>query len=105
MNAVAVGLMLLASLSTAAAQLCFKGGLGGARPWVGVVAGVGCYAISLGLMVAAYRLDDLTRLTPLLSLAVVWTALLAGRVLDERMDARRWLGVLLIVLGSVVVTA
>jgi len=104
MTLAAVAMMLAASLSTAVAQLAFKRAT---PPRTGrmVALGVVLYAMSVLLVIAAYRFGELTHLGPLLSLSVVWTVLLAVRFLGEEMWPRRWLGVMLIVAGSIAVTA
>lgn len=68
-----------------------------------ILVGLGLYVAPTLLWIWLLRRMELTVLQPALSLTYVATALLAFFVLNEPVGAQRWLGILLIVAGVVLV--
>ena len=72
--------------------------LGAWRFWAGAVLIGVLLLVSLDL----YGSEELSKVVPLYSLSYVLVALIGQVFLDERVSLRRWLGILLIVAGVVV---
>ena len=93
-------LMFLATVMNAVAQFCYKIGaddfLRSPAVWVGIV----IYIFAFPITLRTYKLCALSKAFPLLSLTLVWSAILAVLYLGETITRVRLLGALLIVLGS-----
>ena len=68
------------------------------RNWK-LIVGYVVFLISIIIFVLALREGELSIMYPLLALSYVWTALLSMRYLGEKMNAGKWLGIALIILG------
>lgn len=68
-----------------------------------LVIGILIYALSFVIYTIALQGADLSVLYPLVSLSYVWVSLLSIRFLHERMNSIKWVGVVLIVSGAVLV--
>ncbi len=114
-------LVLLGVLLNAGAQLLLKAGvrpLGSLSPsWATLVptllqvlaqwpilAGLGCYVVSVGVWIVALSRTEVSLAYPMLSLGYVVNALAAWWLFGEALNPARWAGMLLI-LGGVLVMA
>jgi drug/metabolite transporter (DMT)-like permease len=67
--------------------------------------GVLFYGVSIPFYLTALRLLPLSVAYPMTSLTYVWSALLAARYLRERVTPARWMGIAMIIVGIVLVSA
>ena len=102
----AVGLVFLASIVAALGPIFLKRGSKKFRLNIrallknySLIAGVALYGISTVLFVPALKGGDLSVLYPLVSLTYVWVSFLSIRMLNEKMNALKWIGILLIIIG------
>jgi uncharacterized membrane protein len=58
------------------------------------------YFLSMVVFVFSLKFGPLSVLSPIASLTYIWTSLFAVKFFNERMNLFKWLGVLMIVLGS-----
>ncbi|GAB6101970.1 membrane protein [Thermococcus atlanticus] len=68
-----------------------------------ITAGLMLYAISSVLWIIGLSMLDVSLMYPLLSLAYFVTTVLAFFILNEHIRTSRWIGVLLILVGSILV--
>ena len=68
-----------------------------------IIIGLILYGVSSVLWLVGLSMLDVSLMYPLLSLAYVVTTVLAFMVLNEPVRTTRWIGVLLIILGSILV--
>lgn len=116
MNAVSLGLVLLATVLGAAAQLLLKAGTNAvghfefhwqnalpitaklaAQP--ALVAGIGCYGISLIIWIMALSRVPVSVAYPMVSLGYLINAIAAWAWFDESLGMQKLLGIGFIVLG------
>ncbi len=71
----------------------------------GVIAGLGLDVFSASMNIVALHFGELSVLYPVNSLTYIWSCVFASAFLKEKMTKLRWLGVLLIVIGVVLITA
>lgn len=94
------GVMPLGSLSLDPSHLCAT-----LRRVVGqwpILAGLGCYVVSVGVWVVGLSRVDVSVAYPMLSLGYVVTALAAAALFGEALGAGRWMGMALILAGVAV---
>jgi uncharacterized membrane protein len=65
-----------------------------------IILGVALEAVFFGILLFLLSSNDVSFIWPLTSLGIIFTALAAKFLLDEKVSAVRWAGVLLIALGS-----
>ncbi|WP_456450317.1 EamA family transporter [Palaeococcus sp. (in: euryarchaeotes)] len=68
-----------------------------------IIIGLVLYGVSSVLWLIGLSMLDVSLMYPLLSLAYVVTTVLAFMILNEPVRTTRWIGVLLIILGSILV--
>ena len=68
-----------------------------------IIGGLSCYVVSVMLWIVALSRVEVSVAYPLVSIGYVVTALLAWWLLGENLNAQRWLGIAVIVLGVVLV--
>ncbi|MEM4282402.1 MAG: EamA family transporter [Candidatus Woesearchaeota archaeon] len=68
-----------------------------------MIGGIAIYALSTMLYIPALKGGELSVLYPLVSLGYIWTTLLAIPLLHERMNFLKWLGIGLIVSGTMLI--
>lgn len=115
MTWVAFSFLLTGVLLNAGAQLLLKAGtnalgvIGLAGDWSGqlgrvalephIVAGLGCYVVSVAVWIVGLSRVPVSIAYPLLSLGYVVNAVAAHYLLGEDVTVSRWLGIGLIILG------
>jgi len=67
--------------------------------WAGMV----CMAFSTVLFIQGLRGGDLSVLYPLVSTIYIYVALLSVKFLGEKLSARKWAGMALIILGVILI--
>ncbi len=67
-------------------------------------AGMVLFFISAIVYIYGLSLERLSLIYPLTSLTYLWVAFLSARFLGEKMSPRKWLGILLIVIGIFMIT-
>jgi drug/metabolite transporter (DMT)-like permease len=114
--------VLTGVLLNAAAQLLLKAGArsvgeismsdGGAALWrsatglalhPGILGGLACYAISVVVWIVALSRVEVSIAYPMLSIGYVVNAALAWWLFGEQVNAQRWLGIAVIIIGVVLV--
>lgn len=66
-----------------------------------IMLGILFYALATIIFIPALKGGELSVLYPLVALTYIWVALLSVKMLKEKMNFYKWLGVLLIVIGVV----
>lgn len=61
--------------------------------------GIAIYAISLIIFVTALKGGEVSILYPLVSVGYIWVCLLSIKILKEKMNLYKWLGIIFIILG------
>lgn len=64
-----------------------------------LIGGVLAYGIATVAYILALRGGELTILYPLVSLTYVFTIILSERILGEKMNQYKWIGIILILIG------
>lgn len=68
-----------------------------------ILAGLGCYVVSVVLWIVALSRLPVSLAYPMLSIGYVVNALLAWWLLGEQPDPQRWIGIAVIIFGVVLV--
>ena len=68
-----------------------------------LIFGVFCYGVSTILYMVALKGEDLSVVYPLVSLTYIFISVLSIKMLGERMNTWRWLGVIIIIAGIIVI--
>ena len=100
-------MVLAVTLLTSSAQILYKIGVGkidfsnpsslfASYP---LIIGLGLYGIGALLLILALRGGELSILYPLVALSYVWVSILSMAFLGETMNAFRWSGVGVIIVG------
>ena len=102
----AIGLVILASLIGAFGPILLKKAsekklskISSLMTNYALMGGVALYAIGTILFIPALKGGDLSILYPFVSLTYVWVSLLSVKFLGEKMNALKWFGITLIILG------
>ena len=102
----AIGLVILASLIGAFGPILLKKAsekklskISSLITNYALMGGVALYAIGTILFIPALKGGDLSILYPFVSLTYVWVSLLSVKFLGEKMNALKWFGITLIILG------
>jgi len=64
-----------------------------------LIGGVVLYGLATIVFIPALKGGELSVLYPFVALSYVWVSLLSVRFLNEKMNALKWIGILLIILG------
>jgi multidrug transporter EmrE-like cation transporter len=101
-----IGLAVLSSLFAALGQVGLKfGSMKLEKKFIAILknyallSGLFFYGLSSIVFILALRGHELTVLYPIASLNYVWVSLLSMKLLKEKMNAYKWLGILLIIIG------
>lgn len=65
--------------------------------------GLAFYGVATVVGIIALKGNDLTVLYPIASLNYVWVSLLSMKFLNEKMNKYKWLGIVLIMLGVLII--
>lgn len=107
----AIGIMLLCTLLTSSAQLLLKSGalklefniLSVLSNW-NIFLGIGLYGLGAVLVIFALRGGEVTVLYPIVTSSYIWVALGSSYFFGENVNSLRWIGILLVVVGILVIT-
>lgn len=69
-----------------------------------LVLGVFLFVVGMAFFVVALRVENLAIIYPITSLSYVWIAFLSKKYLNEEINKYKWIGILLIVVGVVLVS-
>ncbi len=69
-----------------------------------LIFGVFLFVISTPIFLIALKATELSRLYPMTSLTYVWISLLSIKYLKEQINAYKWLGIILIIVGIIFIT-
>lgn len=97
-NRTGIILIVMAALSTAVGQMLWK--LSQHFPDVWLIIGFLLYFCGAVLMIAAFRFGDLSVLHPLLSFGYIFSIILGGLFLGEKLSAVQISGILIIFVGA-----
>ena len=104
MNPLALLFMVPAVILSVAGLVLLKKGARGfslKNPFnITLILGLGIYALSLVFYLFALRLEKLSVIYPLASFNYVLMAIVSKRFLNEKMTRNKWIGIMLIILGS-----
>jgi len=67
--------------------------------------GIFLYVLSMIIYIGALQYENLSVLFPVVSLTYVWVSLLSVKFLNENMNKYKWMGILIIILGVILVTS
>ena len=99
----AVALVVAGGLVGAFGPIYLKRGSGMSFKYIyknfNLLFGVFFYGIGTILFIPALKGGDLSILYPIVSLVYIWVSLLSVKMLGEKMNKFKWLGILLIILG------
>ncbi len=68
-----------------------------------LVFGVILYAVSTVPFIMALKMEELSVLYPVVSITYIWVIILSLRFLKERMNLYKWMGIITIILGVVLI--
>ena len=64
-----------------------------------LIYGIGLYGISTVIFIPALKGGELSVLYPLVALSYIWVSLLSVKMLGEKMNKWKWIGISLIIVG------
>lgn len=64
-----------------------------------IIAGFALYALGFLLLVLAFKHGELSVLYPVVALSYIWVILLSSLLLKEQINAFKWLGSIIIIIG------
>lgn len=105
-----IGIVAFATLISSLGPVYMKRGAGSftlkqlAKPGAllknyNIILGCAFFGISALIFVIGLRFGELSVLYPLTSLSYIWACLLSTRMLGERMNSLKWLGIITIIIG------
>ena len=107
----AIGLVLLCTLFTSAAQIFYKLGAGNLEFDIlklitnyPVLIGLVLYGLGALILIIALRGGELSALYPIVATSYIWVSIFSIYFLNEAMNLFKWSGVAVIVLGVAFVT-
>jgi uncharacterized membrane protein len=68
-----------------------------------IVLGIVMYGLASVLFIPALKFGDLSVLYPMLALTYVWTVFFSVKFLKEKMNAYKWIGLVLIIIGVTII--
>jgi len=102
----AMGLVVLASFGAALGPIFLKKGaidfkfkLKALIQNRNLILGVAFYGLGTIIFIPALKGGELSVLYPLISLSYIWVSLLSSRMVGEKMNKFKWIGVALIIIG------
>ena len=105
----ALGLIVIGTLCAALGQIFLK--IASPRMSISLrgifhlpfVAGMLFYGLSMILTIVALKWADLTLIAPMAALNYVWAAFLSVKILKEKMNKWKWLGIVIIIIGVIII--
>lgn len=100
-NKVGILLMCISSICVCIGQLFWK--ISAFNGLIALLIGFLFYGIGAIIMVSAYRYGSLSVLQPVLSLNYVFSIILANVVLHEKLTLLKFIGVIIIIIGVILI--
>ncbi len=103
----AVGLIMLTTVLTSAAQVFLKFGsprLPEIFTNLPLLAGASLYVLGAGMMIIAFKGGEVTVLYPIFASSYIWVTLLSSHFFGEIINVFKWLGIFSIVFGICFIT-
>jgi len=102
----AIGLVLIASTFGSFGPIFFKKGtkylkLSTIYKNYNLILGFFCYALGTLLFIPALKGGELSVLYPFVSLSYIWVSLLSVKMIGEKMNKFKWIGVSSIIIGVI----
>lgn len=103
-NLSAAIMMLIATIIGAFGAVCLKKGCKRILSFnFHLILGIFLYAMSALIYLIALKKEKLSVLYPIVSIGYVWISLFSTWFLGEKMNKFKWMGILLIVLGVILI--
>ena len=101
---VAIIIVIICTVFTSAGQIFLKLGtreITGIWSYVNsmVIIGFALYFFGALLLIVALKYGELSVLYPIIAITFIWVSLLSVSILGESMNAMKWIGVMVIVIG------
>ncbi|HII17614.1 TPA: hypothetical protein HA361_06910 [Candidatus Woesearchaeota archaeon] len=101
---VAIIIVIICTVFTSAGQIFLKLGtreITGIWSYVNsmVIIGFALYFFGALLLIVALKYGELSVLYPIIAMTFIWVSLLSVSILGESMNAMKWIGVMVIVIG------
>jgi len=106
----AIGLVFMATLITSTAQILYK--MGADRLSLDVFSvltnvplflGILLYLVAAGVLLLALKHGELSVLYPIVATSYIWVSLLSSRFFGEVINIYKWIGIIIIVIGVVLI--
>tara|TARA_B100000315_G_C14250536_1_gene439551 strand:- start:31 stop:405 length:375 start_codon:yes stop_codon:yes gene_type:complete len=106
----AIGLVFMATLITSTAQIMYK--MGADRLSLDVFSvltnvplflGILLYLVAAGVLLLALKHGELSVLYPIVATSYIWVSLLSSRFFGEVINIYKWIGIIIIVIGVVLI--
>jgi multidrug transporter EmrE-like cation transporter len=106
-----IGLIVIASLFNGAAPSFLKRGVDSIKKFSiknfisskDIYIGVILYGLSIVVSIPAFKGGEISVLYPIFSLIYIWACLFGVKLLGEKMNKLKWLGIGLIIVGSTII--
>ncbi|HLD14985.1 MAG TPA: EamA family transporter [Candidatus Nanoarchaeia archaeon] len=66
-----------------------------------LIIGIIFYALSVLIFIYLLKFAEVSVLYPAIATVYIWVSLFSTKMLDEKMSSKKWMGVLLIILGVI----
>jgi len=106
----AIALMFVTTLLTASAQLLWKFGANTIVFWLaaillnwGIILGFATYGVASVLLIVSLKGGELSVLYPMVALSFIWVNIFSPIFFGETMNAFKWAGVSVIIVGIILV--
>ena len=106
----AIALMVLCTLGTSTAQLLYKKGAAiltldpvSLITNYYLIGGLLIYGVGALLMITAFKGGEVTVLYPIIATGYIWVSLLSIFFLNEAMNLMKWIGVITIIVGIILI--
>ena len=102
----AIGLVFIATIFGSFGPIFFKKGskefkLRTIYKNYNFILGIAFYAVGTLLFIPALKGGELSVLYPFVSLSYIWVSLLSVKIIGEKMNKFKWIGILLIIIGVI----
>ncbi|MBU0580501.1 MAG: EamA family transporter [Candidatus Margulisbacteria bacterium] len=104
-------LMIICTIFTSTAQILYKTGANNLKldfmsiitNWP-LILGLILYGLGAGLVIIALKEGNVTVLYPIITSSYVWVTIASSYIFHEIISKTRWLGIILIILGILMIT-